>query len=276
MQFDEKFGDLSEALPYLQRFVGKTVVIKIGGNALSQEESSLQDIVWLHRLGILPVVVHGGGRTVSEWLERLGLEVRFEEGLRVTDEATMEIVQTVLAGKVNKEVVMRINKLGGNGFGLSGLDGGLIQARPIRAELGLAGEVTGINLQPMRALLDNGFIPVVAPMGVDEDGQVLNTNADAVAGELAVSLKAEKLVMMTDVIGICSPEGELYSQMSAGEALRKIEAGIITGGMIPKVKACLRGLQVIPRAHIVDGRQPHALMQELFTNKGVGTMITRD
>lgn len=287
----EKASVLLEALPYIKRFYGKTVVIKYGGNAMVKEElkkSFAKDIVLLKYIGINPVIVHGGGPQIGEFLKRLNIETRFVGGMRVTDRETMNIVEMVLVGKVNKEIVKLINSHGGNAVGLSGKDGNLIVARKMDskkylseikssevADLGFVGEVEKVNPEIVFKLLESKFIPVIAPVGVGKDFEAYNINADIVAGEVAAALKAEKLIMLTDIEGIKDKEGNLISTLSKDEIPALINDGTISGGMIPKVKACQIALSAgVKKAHIIDGRILHAVLLEIFTREGIGTEIS--
>ncbi|HXG04342.1 MAG TPA: acetylglutamate kinase [Candidatus Binatia bacterium] len=276
---------LLEALPYIREFRGKTVVIKYGGAAM--EEADLKapfalDVILLRLVGINPVIVHGGGPQIGALMKRLGKEPRFVGGMRVTDEETMEIVEMVLVGRINKEIVALINHHGGRAVGLSGKDAGLIRARrrPHRLpngeelDIGLVGEVEAVDPEPIRLLEEHGFIPVLAPVGVGARGESYNINADLVAGEVAAALRAEKLIHLTDVPGIRDEQGRLQSTLSGKEAERLMQAGVIEGGMLPKVESALRALRGgATKAHIIDGRQPHAILLELFTREGIGTEI---
>jgi acetylglutamate kinase len=276
---------LLEALPYIREFRGKTVVIKYGGAAMERadlKEPFALDVLLLRLVGVKPVIVHGGGPQIGLLMKRLGKEPRFVGGMRVTDEETVEIVEMVLVGKINKEIVGLINHHGGKAVGLSGKDAGLLRARkrmhrlPTGEEidLGLVGEVEEVNTEPIRLLEDNGFIPVIAPVGVGRAGETYNINADLVAGEVAAALGAEKLIHLTDVQGILGQDGRLVSTLSRKEAERLMSAGVIDGGMLPKVESSLRALEGgTSKAHIVDGRVPHAILLELFTREGVGTEI---
>jgi acetylglutamate kinase len=275
METDVTANALMEALPYINYFAGKTVVIKIGGSTLGAEDTTLQDIVLLRNLNIIPVVVHGGGNAITQWLNRIGKQARFVNGLRVTDEETMEIVRMTLVGKVNTELVSTLNSMGARAVGISGLDARLLGARRMNPELGLVGEVTAVDLTLLTTLVQAGYIVVIAPIGIGEEGEALNLNADTAAGEIAAALKAEKLIMLTDVPGIKDKQGRLISACSREEAETLIADGTVSGGMIPKVRACLRALDGVRRTHIIDGRVRHALIRELFTNQGVGTMIVR-
>lgn len=266
---------IKEALPYIARYVGKTVVIKIGGS-IHGDGTALEDVVTLARLGVKPVVVHGGGPMISEWQGRMGLEPKFVDGRRYTDEITLDLARMVLIGKANSDLVAHLVSLGGRAVGLSGIDGGLIKAKLRDPKLGLVGEVTHVDLGPVKALMDAGYLVVVAPSATDDAGQPLNVNADSIAGDMARALQAEKLVMFTDVDGVKDASGNVLSALTTAQVGDLIASGEISGGMIPKVEACVRALDTVPRAHILDGRVPHALLGELFTDAGVGTMITRE
>ena len=266
---------LLEALPYFARYVGKTVVVKIGGS-IGQDGTALEDVATLHRFGIRPVVVHGGGTLISEYQERMGLEPRFVDGRRYTDEQTLDLARMVLIGKINSDLVAHLTALGARAIGLSGIDGAMIRGRLRDPKLGFVGEVAEIDLAPLATLSQAGYLVVVAPAAVDDRGQPLNVNADSIAGDLARALEAEKLVFFTDVAGVMDAHGTLLPSLDVNQARALIESGEITGGMIPKIEACIRALDTVPRAHVLDGRVPHALMRELFTDAGVGTMICRD
>jgi acetylglutamate kinase len=268
-------GTLAEALPYVSRFIGKTIVVKLGGSALGQHDTTIEDVVICHQLGIRVVLVHGGGNAISTWLQRVGIEPRFVNGLRVTDDETMELVVMTLAGQVNTQLVAELQQRGGRAMGLSGLDGGLLRSRLRSPELGRVGEVTGVDLEPLLAIANAGYIPVVAPVALGDDGRAVNLNADTAAAEVAAALGAEKAIFLTDVPGVMDAEKRLISQLTALEAKDLIAQKVISGGMIPKVEAALRALAGAERSHIIDGRAPHALIGELFTDRGVGTMITR-
>ena len=266
---------LVEALPYIKRFHGQVVVIKVGGNAIEQRrDETLLDLVLLRYVGMLPVLVHGGGPEVTAMSQRLGLTPEFRNGLRVTDAATMDVVKMVLTGKVSPELVATINRLGGQAVGMSGEDGPTIIAEELDPDLGLVGRVVQVNPEPITALLARSYIPVIASIGLGYDGNAYNINADTVAAEVAVALRATKLILMTDVPGVLDGGQAVVSEVRHDDALRMIEAGEVTGGMIPKLQACLRALDAIPQAHIIDGRTPHSLLLELFTESGVGTMVT--
>lgn len=272
---------LSEALPYLQAFAGRTIVIKYGGAAMKDSTLKAQvirDIVLLSCVGVRPVVVHGGGPEINFWLDKLGIEPQFQNGLRVTDAATMDVVEMVLVGRVNKEIVSLINQAGGKAIGLSGNDGNLFKARPEgRADIGFVGEVTSVDVQVLLPLVQSSYIPVISSVSTDETGQAYNINADTVAGELAAALGAEKLVLLTDTAGILQDYHDpatLIRKLDIQQARDLITKGIVSGGMIPKVNCCVRSLaQGVRAAHIVDGRVPHSLLLEIFSDSGVGSML---
>ena len=266
---------LREALPYIDFLKGKTLVVKLGGSALEYQRSVLQDIIWLRALGANPVLVHGGGPYINEWLKKLNLPARFEQGLRVTDAATLDVVRMVLLGQVNQGLVLMTSSLGGHAVGLSGTDGNMIRARVANERLGFVGEVESVDPLPVQTLIDQGYIPIIAPLGQGPDDTCLNINADLVAAHLAGALNAEKLIFLSNVVGICRQDGTLISELGELEAKKLIEDGVISGGMIPKVSACLDALLAVPRVHIVDGRESHILLRELFTDEGAGTMILR-
>lgn len=272
---NERAQVLVEALPYIKRFHGQIVVIKVGGNAIEQrKDETLLDLVLLRYVGMLPVLVHGGGPEINALSERLGLTPRFRNGLRVTDAATMDVVKMVLTGKVSPDLVATINRLGGQAVGISGEDGPTIIAEELDPELGLVGRVVQINPEPITALLARSYIPVIASIGLGYDGNAYNINADTVAAEVAVALGANKLILMTDVPGVLDGSNAVLSEVRHDAAIRMIEAGEVTGGMIPKLQACLRALDAVPQAHIIDGRTPHSLLLELFTESGIGTMVS--
>jgi acetylglutamate kinase len=270
---------LIEALPYIRRFSGHTMVIKLGGAAAAagDVDAVLQDIVLLRFVGMRPVLVHGGGPEISSWQERMGMTPRFVDGLRVTDAATMEVVKMVLTGKVGPDLVSRIHRLGGSAIGLSGEDGPTLLVRPAQSEsgedLGRVGDVDHVNVEPILSILDQGRIPVVASIGLGYDGEGYNVNADTVAAELAVALRATKLILLTDVDGVHAADGTMLSELDRDRATSLAAEGVIAGGMLPKVKAALRALDGAEAAHIIDGRVPHALLLELLTPEGVGTMF---
>ena len=277
----DKAEILIEALPYIRRFFDKTIVIKYGGAAMKDEKlraSFAVDVVLLKYIGLRPVIVHGGGPQIGRTLERLGIPSRFEEGLRVTDDATMEVVEMVLGGSVNREIVELIQRGGGQAVGLTGNDGGMLRVRRRQgagADLGRVGEVVQVDPAPITAVTEAGFIPVVAPIGVDDDGITHNVNADEAAGSIARALRAEKLILLTDVEGVRGRAGELLPQLTEAEVRDLQRDGTIAGGMIPKVACCLDALRGgVSRAHIVDGRVLHAILLEVFTDGGVGTLLT--
>ena len=266
---------MSEALPYIEYLKGKTLVIKLGGSTLEHQRDVLQDIIWLHTLGAHPVLVHGGGPYINEWLTRLQLPTRFENGLRVTDAPTLEVVRMVLLGQVNQGLVLMASQMGGKAVGLSGTDGGMVRAHIADERLGFVGEIDAVDPTPVQALIEKGYIPIIAPLGEGPEGTCLNINADLVASHIAGALNAEKLIFLSNVKGICRADGTLISELCEKDARQLITEGVISGGMIPKVDACLEALASVPRVHIVDGRDEHVLLQELFTDQGVGTMIIR-
>jgi acetylglutamate kinase len=286
----EKAEVLIEALTYIRRFYHKTIVIKYGGAAMADEglkEGFAMDIVLMKYVGLNPVVIHGGGPQIGQVLQQMGKASTFVQGLRVTDQETMDVVEMVLVGKVNKEIVDLINRCGGKAVGLSGKDGGLIRAKKLRlasegqedipqeiADLGLVGEVEGINSDVIKTLDDGDFIPVIAPVGVGSDGKTYNINADLVAGKVAIALRAEKLILLTDVPGVLGKRGELITSLKAQEAKDLISQGVASEGMIPKITCCLEALTGgVGKAHIIDGRVKHALILEVFTDGGVGTEL---
>ena len=292
----KKANVLIEALPYIRTFRGKTVVVKYGGHAMTDaalKERFAQDVVLLKYVGINPVIIHGGGPQIDKMLDRLGIEPKFRHGVRVTDEATMEIVEMVLAGKINMEITDLINRHGGSAVGLSGKDGGLILSKPLTVkawakslerdlegedgdgDFGLVGDVEKVDPSLLHKLQGDHYIPVIAPIGTDREGNTYNINADLVAGAVAGALRAEKLVMMTDIKGIRDAKGRHLSTVSRKDVQRMVKKGTITEGMLPKVHACLDALAGgVGKAHIIDGRVPHAILLEIFTNKGIGTEIT--
>ncbi len=281
---------LLESLPYIREFYHQTIVIKYGGHAMLDErlkKSFALNVILLKYIGINPVIVHGGGPQIGNMLKKLNIDSEFKEGLRVTDEATMDVVEMVLVGKVNKEIVNLINLNGGSAVGLSGKDGWCIQARKLEMvvskedsppeiiDLGRVGEVVKIKSELITTLEEKGFIPVIAPVGVDERGLTYNINADDVASAVACALKAKRLILLTDVPGIMS-KGELISSISRKDVLEAISRGMITGGMIPKVKCCIEALEEgVEKTHIIDGRVENSIILELFTRAGIGTEIIR-
>ncbi|MGH7350507.1 MAG: acetylglutamate kinase [Candidatus Rokuibacteriota bacterium] len=276
---------LIEALPYIRAFQGKTLVIKYGGAAMDQadlKEQFAKDVLLLRLVGIRPVIVHGGGPQIGALLKRLGKDSTFVGGMRVTDEETVQVVEMVLVGKINKEIVGLINLHGGRAVGLSGKDANLLRARKrlhrmpdgSMVDIGLVGEVEAVNPEPIRLLEEGGFIPVIAPVGVGAVGETYNINADLVAGDVAAALLAEKLIHLTDVTGINGEDGRLVSTLTKRDAERLIKTGVIEGGMLPKVESSLRALTGgAQKAHIIDGRVPHAILLEVLTKEGIGTEI---
>jgi acetylglutamate kinase len=280
----QKAQILVEAFPYIRQWYGSTVVVKYGGSTRSGAEelkTTLQDIVLMKFVGMRPVVVHGGGKDITRLTEKMGIRSKFVDGLRVTDLPTMEIVEMVLGGKINKELVSVIQQLGGSAVGLSGKDGAMLEASRIRSksgkDLGFVGKVSKVNTAVLETLDREQFIPVIAPLGLGKDGHTYNVNADEAAGAIAGALKAEKLVFLTDVPGICKKKDDpktLFSTVKAKEVPKLLKNGIISGGMIPKIQACLHALKSgVHKTHIIDGTLSHALLLEIFTPKGVGTEI---
>ncbi len=274
---------LTQALPYIKRYVGKIVVIKYGGNAMENEELKNQvmhDIVLLWLIGVKVVLIHGGGPDVSKAMEQLGKEPQFIDGLRVTDKETMEIAQMVLAGKINKTLVNMLESEGGNAMGISGMDGRLIEAKIKDEKLGYVGEVTKINIQPVVDLLEKGYIPVVSTIGCDKEGNAYNINGDTAAAYIAGALGAKRLIMMTNVNGIMEDQNDpnsLITDITVSEAHGLRESGIISGGMIPKVECCIKAIETgVRKAVIINGVIPHAIIMELLTNEGVGTLVKGD
>jgi len=283
---------LMEALPYIKRFANKTIVIKYGGNAMVEErlkEGFARDIILMKYIGLNPVVVHGGGPQIGRVLKEMGRESHFVQGMRVTDTATMDVVEMVLGGKVNKEIVGNINRHGGRAVGLSGKDGGLILARKLEMkavnpetltpeiiDVGMVGEVESVHPAIIDALEKSNFIPVIAPIGVGLQGETYNINADLVAGRVAGALRAEKLILLTDVEGVKDKDGRLISTIDVSRVPDLINDGTISGGMIPKVNCCVDAIgEGVTKTHIIDGRMEHACLLEIFTDKGVGTAIAR-
>jgi acetylglutamate kinase len=272
---------LSEALPYIQQFAGRTIVVKYGGAAMKDstlKDQVMRDLVFLACVGVRPVLVHGGGPEINSWLDKLGIEPQFKNGLRVTDAPTMDVVEMVLVGRVNKEIVALINQAGGAAVGLCGKDGNLITARPQGDEgIGFVGEVSSVNPKILDSLVKSGYIPVVSSVAADEAGQSYNINADTIAGELAAALGAEKLILMTDTAGILQDPKDpstLLAQLDIQQARELMKNGVVSGGMIPKVTCCVRSLaQGVRAAHIIDGRIPHSLLLEILTDTGIGSMI---
>lgn len=284
---------LSEALPYIRRFVGKTLVIKYGGNAMESEELKTgfaRDIVLMKAVGINPVVVHGGGPQIGDLLKRLNIESRFVDGMRVTDGQTMDVVEMVLGGQVNKDIVNLINSHGGSAIGLTGKDARLIRARKLQVtrqdadmqqpeiiDIGQVGEVVSVNTDLLNMLVKGDFIPVIAPIGVGPNGESYNINADLVAGKVAEALHAEKLMLLTNIAGLMDKEGHVLTGLNTAQVDDLIADGTIYGGMLPKIRCALEAVQGgVNSAHIIDGRVPNAVLLEIFTDHGVGTLITND
>ena len=282
---------LVEALPYIRRFYGKTIVIKYGGHAMVEErlkKEFARDITLMKLIGLHPVVVHGGGPQIGSVLEKMGINSQFVDGMRVTDEPTMDVVEMVLVGKVNKEIVAQISKQGGRAVGLSGKDGSLILSRKLHLvrhhtggeppeiiDMGMVGEVVAVNPDIIRTLEASGFIPIIAPVGVGESGETYNINADWVASKVAVALNAMRLILLTDVEGVMDKNKSLISSVKAGDVQKMLDEDAISGGMIPKIRCGIEALQKgVGRVHIIDGRRPHSVLLELFTDKGIGTEIT--
>ncbi|OGL45256.1 MAG: acetylglutamate kinase [Candidatus Schekmanbacteria bacterium RBG_16_38_11] len=288
----EKANTLVEAIPYIRKFCGKTFVIKYGGSAMTEKEAKENfalDIILLKLLGINPVIVHGGGPQIGIFLKKVGKDTKFIQGYRVTDEETMDVVEMVLGGMINKGIVALINKHGGKAIGLTGKDGAFIKAKKMvirhkdhnnknseLVDLGRVGEIKEVD-PSIIITLDQSFIPVIAPIGVDEHGESLNINADLVAGAIAASLKAEKLVLLTDVEGIIDEKKKLLSTLDRKQVKKLIKGGVIKEGMLPKVRCCLEALdQGVSKVHMIDGRVKHALLLEIFTDKGIGTEIRKE
>lgn len=267
------FQEVVDCLYALHDLADEVVVIKIGGNVLPHHEAFCEDIESLVHASVLPVIVHGGGKAVTDWEQTLGREATFVEGLRVTDADALELVQMVLAGKVNSDLVAMLNARTIRAIGLTGADGGLLVAKPRKkpAGLGFVGEVEKVNISTFVALGEGGFVPVIAPLGMTEAGQLLNINADTVAGDIAKALQARHFLLLTDVPGVQAKDGTVLPELSSAKARQLIRNGTISGGMIPKVTACLDALEGIPTAHIVDGREPHAILRQLLTLEPVGT-----
>lgn len=281
---------LIEALPYIRRFKNATIVVKYGGHAMVDEKLKKNfalDIILMKYVGLNPVVVHGGGPQIGDFLNKLSIESEFVDGMRVTDKQTMDVVEMVLVGKVNKEIVALINQNGGQSIGLSGKDGKLITAKKMKyikemggdqppeiIDMGMVGEIISVNNRVLENLLEGQFVPVIAPVGAGKKGETYNINADLVAGRIAASLKARKLILLTDTEGILDKKGKLISSLQRKEAPKLIKNGTVKGGMIPKVNCCLEALKGgVRKAHIIDGRKPHAILLEIFTKIGVGTEI---
>lgn len=279
----ERAEVLTQAVPYIQKYNGKVVVVKYGGNAMVNETLKTQvmeDICLLTLVGVKVVLVHGGGPEISETMNKFGKTAEFKDGLRVTDKETVDIVQMVLAGKINKSLVNFLQMLGGKAMGISGIDGGLIQAKMKNKNLGYVGEITKINIQPVVDLLDNGYIPVISTIGCDKKGNVYNINGDTAAAYIAGALGAERLIMMTDIAGILKDKDDpttLIPEITISKAKQLFNDGIISGGMIPKVDCCIEAInEGVKKVIIMDGRVPHSIIMELLTNEGAGTMVVGD
>jgi len=286
----EKASVLMEALPYIRKFSGKTIVVKYGGHAMTDaklQDSFARDIVLMDYIGLNPVIVHGGGPQIDEMLDKMQIESKFHQGMRITDKQTMDVVEMVLAGDINKDIVSLINRHGGKAVGLSGRDGGLIKAKklpkekvdseegPSKIDLGRVGNVKEVDVSVLQTLEQGRFVPVIAPVGFDEKGQSLNINADLVAGAIAAALNAEKLLLLTDIAGVKDAAGNLLPTLNKNDARRLIDEGVIKGGMIPKIECALKSVEDgVKSAHIIDGRVQHAVLLEIFTDKGVGTVIS--
>ena len=284
----DKAKILIEALPYIQKFYGKTVVVKYGGNAMINDELKnkvMEDVTLLKYIGINPILVHGGGPDISSALKTFGIESEFINGLRVTDEETMKVARMVLIGKTNKEIVSLLGTKGGRGVGISGIDGKLIECKKYytevdgkKTDIGYVGDIVKINEKMLEHLTRDDYIPVVAPIGVDEEGNSYNINADTVAGAIAAALEAEKLILLTDIEGVkeSADSDEIIYQIDKAGINQMIEDGKIVGGMIPKVRGCIEAIDAgVNNVHIIDGRIPHCLLLEIFTDSGIGTMITK-
>ncbi len=273
----EQISFLLEAVSYISQYAGSTFVVKLGGSVAEAGDTVVQDIAILRKLGVRIVIVHGGGQAISGWLQRIGKEPRFVHGLRVTDDETMEVVAMVLAGKVNTDIVVALQRHSLAALGLTGADGSLFEAIPLSPgeELGLVGNVTKVNPTAVYAALDSGFIPVIAPIGYNRELGLMNVNADTAAGELAAAMAAEKAIFLTDVDGVLDADGHLISTLTESQVVELISQGVISGGMIPKVEACIRALAGARSAHIINGKVPNALLLEVLTESGIGTMILR-
>ena len=283
ISMEEKAGILTRALPYIQKYNGKILVVKYGGNAMVSEElkeSVMSDIILLSTIGIKVVLVHGGGPEITGMLNKIGKKSEFVNGLRVTDKETADVVQMVLAGKINKSLVNLLCARGGNAIGLSGSDGGMIKAKPKAAELGYVGVITDINVQPILDVIEMGYIPVISTVGFDDDGNTYNINADTVAAGIAGRLKAESLISMTDIAGILRDKDDpttLISKIFVEDAPKLMDDGIISGGMIPKVQCCVDAINLgVRKVFVIDGRIPHSIIIEVLTDEGIGTMFVKD
>ena len=283
MQLDHalRAQTLTEALPYIQKYAGKVILIKYGGNAMTDEtlkKAVMGDIVLLTMIGVKVVVVHGGGPEISDMLKKTGKKSEFVDGLRVTDAETMEIVQMVLSGKVNKELVNLVQNAGGRAIGISGVDGHMIKATTLDERLGHVGEITDVNIEPITDLLDMGYIPIISTVGCDTDGRIYNINADTAAARIAGQLGAESMLTMTDIAGLLRDKDDpetLITRLSVSEVPQLVADGVISGGMIPKIQCCVEAIRRgVRKVFIIDGRVPHSILMELLTNAGLGTMFT--
>lgn len=279
----ERAQVLAQALPYIRRYNGKVIVVKYGGNAMINEELKqqvMEDIVLLHLIGVRVVLVHGGGPEISELMQKLGKKAEFVDGLRVTDKETVDIVQMVLAGKVNKTLVNLLEMKGGNAMGISGMDGRLIEAAPKNEKLGFVGEIQKIHIAPVTDLLEKDYIPVISTVGCDKQGNTYNINGDTAAAYIAGALGAERLIMMTDIAGVLTDKNDpstLIPNLTVAEAKKLYENGVISGGMIPKVDCCIEAIERgVKKVIIMDGCVPHSILMELLTDEGAGTMVTKD
>ncbi len=276
---------LTDALPYIQKYYGKTVVVKYGGNAMINPElkqAVMSDIILLTLIGIKIVLIHGGGPEISSMLKKLGIESKFINGLRYTDKETAEVVQMVLAGKTNKDLVSLVERCGGKAVGLCGIDGAMIKAKPMNSDgcdYGFVGEITEIDPKPIEKILEESYIPVIATVGIDDEGQVYNINADTAAAEIAAALHAENIITLTDIPGLLrdvSDPKSLISEIHVDEVSALIDSGIISGGMIPKMKSCEKAVRSgVKKAVMIDGRVPHSILIEMFSNEGIGTLMTK-
>jgi acetylglutamate kinase len=267
--------EVQETLHFVASLKHKTFVVKLGGSTLEYQRAVLQDIIWLHELGVKVVLVHGGGPSITAWLQKLNIPTRFEQGLRVTDAQTLEVVRMVLCGQINQELVTLTSEMGGDGVGLCGTDGHMVQAHIANERLGLVGEIDTIDASLVLHMIDLGYIPIIAPLGLGSDKTCLNINADLVASRLAGALKADRLIFLSDVNGIRLADGTHLAELNATQANTLIGEGVIYGGMIPKIKACLEALADVPRVHIVNGSIPNVLLYEIEGHPNVGTTITR-
>ena len=267
--------EVQETLHFVASLKHKTFVVKLGGSTLEYQRAVLQDIIWLHELGVKVVLVHGGGPSITAWLQKLNIPTRFEQGLRVTDAQTLEVVRMVLCGQINQELVTLTYEMGGDGVGLCGTDGHMVQAHIANERLGLVGEIDTIDASLVLHMIDLGYIPIIAPLGLGSDKTCLNINADLVASRLAGALKADRLIFLSDVNGIRLADGTHLAELNATQANTLIDEGVIYGGMIPKIKACLEALADVPRVHIVNGSIPNVLLYEIEGHPNVGTTITR-